>query len=1440
MIKRTFQNIREDELSNADQQSFLVRLGWASGTTWDGLLRSKRVLIISEAGAGKTYECRKQTQCLWNAGEPAFFVELAALASTDLRSMLDDEEEARLEVWLSSQSDVATFFLDSIDELKLSRGSFEQALKRLKKVIGSQLGRARIVITTRPISFDQQLVRRLLPIPPAPPTEPSEEAFAKIAMRDRQDRQAANKDEEGDADWLTVALMPLSDAQVVEFAKVQGVEDPVALLDDLQKRNAQEFARRPEDLIELCADWREHKRIRTHRDQVAANVRIKLQPREDRPEPAELSVDKAIEGASRLALAMLVSRRVTIRHSAASDSIEDETALDPAIILSDWNPNERKALLERPLFGFASYGRVRFHHRSVAEYLAAERLQALRERGMPFRALKRLLFAETKGRTIVRPSKRPVAGWLALVQDGIFEMLRDHEPAVLLDEGDPESLTPMQRNQALRSYVERYGRGGWRGLSVPHIQIHRFASPELANEVNRLWDMGVENPDVRRILLYLIETGRIGECVEIAYRVACDPEAPAVERVIALDAMVTLEDPRLKDIACAVATGDDLWPEEIARGAILRMFPRDLSVEQLCQTLGWVKERKRSAGSLSRRLPRLIENAELDLPSLEALRDGLVELVSDGLRWSNERPHLVSDRPHLSSALAATCVRGLVVSKNDEWLHASVLALRLHHHEYSNDEAHKILKGRLTGLNADENARLFWMDDSLVQSLHLITDPWKRLAEIALLDGPVKLRAERDLTWVKEGLGDTARAANDRAMLLEAAVRLSPNGEHWQDHVSGLRPLVADRTDLLAIIDERLKPSKHDKELKSWEKKEAERKNQRERKDAKDRASWIQFWRDVAEHPENAFSSERSRNTAWNLWRVMSHDGENSRASGWNRHFIEEQFEKETADRLRLTLMHIWREEYPTLPSERSENERNAYLVRWQLGLAALYAEAEDPSWATKLTEEEAKLAARYAPIELNGLPHWMETLVNAHPVAVDAILGNELSWELGRKPGAHGHSMLLQSISYAPGPVARVFLPHLRAWLNADGDVDYDASDLAGAVERLRQVIGAMLKHGDEDERAYLLAVARQRLQGHLPDELIFVWLPTLMRIDPELGVAALEDRIRTVEPGERSEAVTWFSVLFGDRHDGINPRDAAFTPNLLLRLLRLAYHHVRPDDDAEHESSYSPDTRDHAELARNEIVSALLNAKGEEGWAAKLEMADDPLCAHFKDRILAVAEEHWAQEIDSVTFDEAQAVALDKTGEAPASTNEAMFAIMNDRLVDLDDLLLRDSSPREAWAGITDEKVMRREIARELNHAANGLYKVDQEAVTADEKETDIRLRSVRSDHEAVIELKIADRRPARDLRDTIYDQLVKKYMAAENSRSGCLLITLAKDRQWEHPDSGQRIGLTELGSLLRDEAKRVENTMGGSVTLAVHVLDLRPRLPRERVRRTGEAST
>ena len=235
-------------------------------------------------------------------------------------------------------------------------GKFDQALKRLVKATSGHLGRVRVVITTRPVPVDRELITRLLPIPELGAARPTGKSFADMAM---EGGTKANSSKAASKEWRTVGLNHLSSDQIREFAALQGVTDPDALLADIRARNAEEFAGRPQDLIELCSDWNEHRRIRTHREQVETNISTKLEPSTERKEQAELALERAIEGASRLALAAILTRKLTLRHSAASDKITaSEAALDVSKVLRDWNAKERRTLLERPLFGFASYGRV--------------------------------------------------------------------------------------------------------------------------------------------------------------------------------------------------------------------------------------------------------------------------------------------------------------------------------------------------------------------------------------------------------------------------------------------------------------------------------------------------------------------------------------------------------------------------------------------------------------------------------------------------------------------------------------------------------------------------------------------------------------------------------------------------------------------------------------------------------------------------------------------------------------------------------------------------------------------------------------------------------------------------------------------------------------------------------------------------------------------------
>ena len=156
--------------------------------------------------------------------------------------------------------------------------------------------------------------------------------------------------------------------------------------------------------------WNQSSSLGTRSQQHETNVTTKLQDDPDRPDNDVLSEARAGDGAERFALALSLTRTRSIRSpEQALDADRADGVLDPDQILPDWSAAERKALLRRALFDPATYGRVRFHHRSTQEYLAARRLRSLRKRGMSTKALLRLLFATRYDVEVVFPSMRAVA-----------------------------------------------------------------------------------------------------------------------------------------------------------------------------------------------------------------------------------------------------------------------------------------------------------------------------------------------------------------------------------------------------------------------------------------------------------------------------------------------------------------------------------------------------------------------------------------------------------------------------------------------------------------------------------------------------------------------------------------------------------------------------------------------------------------------------------------------------------------------------------------------------------------------------------------------------------------------------------------------------------------------------------------------------------------------
>jgi hypothetical protein len=64
-ISRTFCELSEKDDADAESASLFARWVRPGGLDWDVLLTAPRILIVSEADVGKTYECRACQERLW-------------------------------------------------------------------------------------------------------------------------------------------------------------------------------------------------------------------------------------------------------------------------------------------------------------------------------------------------------------------------------------------------------------------------------------------------------------------------------------------------------------------------------------------------------------------------------------------------------------------------------------------------------------------------------------------------------------------------------------------------------------------------------------------------------------------------------------------------------------------------------------------------------------------------------------------------------------------------------------------------------------------------------------------------------------------------------------------------------------------------------------------------------------------------------------------------------------------------------------------------------------------------------------------------------------------------------------------------------------------------------------------------------------------------------
>ena len=292
-LQRRFHELSDSDLE--DTESLLVWSGSGYGPDigWSELLEFARVILLAEAGAGKTAEMQQQANRLAGEGRFAFFVPLESLGGDsnvdilEILSVAKEGQDERFKQWKANGRKPAWFFLDAVDELKLAEGKLDRSLSRLSRAIDGHLDRARVIISCRPSDWrsgsDLHTVHHRLPVLEVrreSSIRPPEEVFIDTVRNGHHGGPSHAVDEEEEipsqGTVRTVAMLPMSDEQIERFTEWRDLNDVAAFLAEIARQDAWVFARRPFDLNDLIEIWSSTGRLGTRAEQHEANVTAKL------------------------------------------------------------------------------------------------------------------------------------------------------------------------------------------------------------------------------------------------------------------------------------------------------------------------------------------------------------------------------------------------------------------------------------------------------------------------------------------------------------------------------------------------------------------------------------------------------------------------------------------------------------------------------------------------------------------------------------------------------------------------------------------------------------------------------------------------------------------------------------------------------------------------------------------------------------------------------------------------------------------------------------------------------------------------------------------------------------------------------------------------------------------------------------------------------------
>jgi hypothetical protein len=585
------------------------------------------------------------------------------------------------------------------------------------------------------------------------------------------------------------------------------------------------------------------------------------------------------------------------------------------------------------------------------------------------------------------------------------------------------------------------------------------------------------------------------------------------------------------------------------------------------------------------------------------------------------------------------------------------------------------------------------------------------------------------------------------------------------------------------------------------------------------RTSWPSFAQDpgvLTRQPSR--TGDRVDGHLFDLWRLLTsiNEGHNHYAID-NLRPLEPILGERLAAAFRQALTAFWRHWEPTLPSARLPHQRNSMSDIDCMGIAGVSVEAaQTPTWPTALSSANARRAAQYAVLEINGFPSWLVLLARKFPAEVRAVLMGEMEADIQNT---------------APGPRAGPLEYAARALPEILQCLASPLFDLLAArddfpLPTLGPILSVIVQSQMRNAKLASLAVSRFASTTDLT--VAASYLGAAFQVNPDQAVAALTNRLATMAEGDQTILV---QAVLPDLFDtSFSRRDAQPPPipfKVLERLVEIAFRTIRVEDDNRHDDGkvFTRDGRHAAESARGYLFNLLCNTPGRAAFESLNQFAQMPGFPVPPKRMEALAFRRAAEDAEHSPWPPGEAYAMEQNFDAVPSTPADLQLVALRHLADLQRSLHHDDFAQgRTLKLLPDEQAVQNWVADQLRNRQRRAYSLEREPHVVAEKELDIRMRAPKTDASVPIEIKVAESWMLPELEIALTDQLIGRYLRAYNASHGLLLLVQqkARPRGWQAP-GGHWLSFPEVVARLRGMSDAIAATAPDAPQCRIAVLDV-----------------